>query len=72
MSQPSEKDKRRAAQGRRLAVVIALAGILSVIAPWLVQVFGLPRRFEGLFYLISLAAFFWALVVAVQIWQTRD
>ncbi|KQI68515.1 hypothetical protein SAMN05428995_103428 [Loktanella sp. DSM 29012] len=56
-------------QGRIAALVIAGAGLLAILAPWLVAVTGLAPRFEILFYLISLAAFIWSLVVTVRIWQ---
>ena len=55
--------------GRIIAVTIALAGLLAIIAPWLVTVLGLAPRFEMLFYLISLAAFIWSLVVTWKLWQ---
>ena len=56
-------------QGRIAALVIAAGGLLAILAPWLVAVLGLAPRFEILFYLISLAAFIWSLVVTVRIWQ---
>ena len=62
-----------AREGRMIAITIAIAGLLSIFAPGLVRLFGLAPRFEILFYLISLAAFFWALVVTWRLWQkTRD
>mgnify|MGYP001954922468 CR=1 FL=1 len=36
---------------------------------WLVAVLGLAPRFEILFYLISMAAFIWSLVVTWKLWQ---
>ena len=57
-------------QGRVVALVIALAGLLAILAPVLAAL-GLPERFEMLFYFASLAAFFWALVVAVRLWLSR-
>ncbi|RYH03276.1 hypothetical protein EU805_06015 [Salipiger sp. IMCC34102] len=66
MSQHTEETAR---QGRIAAIVIAAGGVLAILAPWLVAVTGLPPRFEILFYLISLAAFIWSLVVTVRIWQ---
>ena len=60
-------------QGRIAALVIAAAGLGSILAPWIVAVTGLPARYEILIYLIALAAFIWSLVVTVRIWQkTRD
>ena len=72
MREPSEQDKAFARQGRVVAVVIALGGLLAIFAPALVQVTGLPARYEMLFYFASLAAFVWALVVAIRMWRTRS
>lgn len=60
-------------QGRLAAVVIAVGGVLAIVAPWLTDILGLPVRFEMLLYLISLATFIWALAVTYQIWRkSRD
>lgn len=60
-------------QGRTIAITIAAAGMLSIFAPWLTASLGLAPRFEILFYLISLAAFIWSLVVTWKLWQkTRN
>ena len=58
-------DEARMRQGRIVALVIAGAGVLAILAPWLVQVLSLQPRFEFLFYLASLGAFVWALIVAL-------
>jgi len=56
-----------------VALVIAGAAILSIFAPVIVAALGLPARFEILLLLFALAAFIWALVVALRIWQkSRD
>ena len=55
--------------GRLIAIIIAVAGLLAILAPWLVAVLGLAPRFEILFYLISMAAFIWSLVVTWKLWQ---
>ncbi len=71
MTDHSDADIAR--QGRTIAITIAVAGLLSIFAPGLVRLLGLAPRFEILLYLISLAAFFWALVVTWRLWQkTRD
>lgn len=71
MNKPT--DQQVAAQGRQIAIVIALAGLLAIFAPVLRQALGLSPRVEMLFYLISLAAFIWSLVVTWKLWQkTRD
>ncbi|WP_375280523.1 DUF5337 family protein [Pseudooctadecabacter sp.] len=62
-----------AKQGRTAALVIAGAGLLAIFAPQLSRVFGGGVRLEMLFYLISLAAFIWSLVVTWNLWQkTKD
>ncbi|WP_299140557.1 DUF5337 family protein [uncultured Tateyamaria sp.] len=66
-------DPKLARQGRIAALVIAGAALLSIFSPVIVTGLGLPRRFEILLLLFALAAFIWALVVAVRIWQkSRD
>lgn len=68
----SELDQKLTRQGRVAGVVIAVGGLLAITAPWLTSVLGLPMRFEFLFYLISLAAFVWALAVTLQIRRKRQ
>ena len=62
-------DPELARQARMAALVIAGAGLLSIFAPQIVAGLGLAPRYVILLTLISLAAFFWALVVTVRIWQ---
>ncbi|PVA07964.1 DUF5337 family protein [Thalassorhabdomicrobium marinisediminis] len=71
MSTPD--DQKAAAQGRQIAIVIALAGLLAIFAPAITRLIGASPRVEMLFYLISLAAFIWSLVVTWNLWQkTKD
>ncbi len=56
-------------QGRIAAVVIAAAGVLAMLAPWIVAQMGLAPKYEILMYLVSMAAFIWSLVVTLKIWQ---
>ena len=66
-------DQQTAKQGRTVAIVIACAGLLSIFAPQLTRLLGATPRVEMLFYLISLGAFIWSLVVTWKLWQkTRD
>ncbi|MBY5932231.1 DUF5337 domain-containing protein [Tateyamaria omphalii] len=66
-------DPKLARQGRIAALVIAGAALLSIFAPVIVQALSLPARYEILILLFALAAFIWALVVALRIWQkSRD
>jgi len=71
MTKPT--DQEIAAQARTAALVIAGGGLLAIFAPAIVQVLGLQPRYEMLFYLMSLAAFIWSLVVTWKLWQkTRE
>ena len=72
MTGKHDTDSAFARQGRIVALVIAAAGLLSIFAPALVQLAGLPMRYEMLFYFASLAAFVWALVVALRMWRSRS
>lgn len=67
----TDPDQQMARQGRIAALVMAAAGLLAILAPAIIQSLGLTIRHEILLYLVSLAAFFWALVVTFQIWQKR-
>lgn len=71
MTKPT--DEQFAKTARTAAIVIALAGLLSIFAPQITTALGLAPRVEMLLYLISLAAFIWSLVVTWKLWQkTRD
>ena len=65
-------DQNSSKQGRVVGVVIAVGGLLAILAPWLTDILGLPVRFEMLFYFVAIGAFVWALVVALQIWRKRQ
>lgn len=66
-------DDNTARQGRIAAVVIALAGVLAMLAPWIVAQTEIAPKYEILMYLVSMAAFIWSLAVTLKIWQkTRN
>ncbi|SLN58376.1 DUF5337 family protein [Pseudooctadecabacter jejudonensis] len=65
----NKSDETTARQGRMAALVIAAGGLLAIFAPQLSRMFGGGVRLEMLFYLISLAAFIWSLVVTWNLWQ---
>lgn len=67
-----ERDKAMARKGRITGVVIALAALLSLLAPWIVHRLGLPIRYEMLIYLGAIAAFLWAFVNIYQLWRMRQ
>ncbi len=71
MTQPDPNDQAFARQARFVALVIAGAGVLAILAPWLTQALGLAPRFEFLFYLIAMGAFVWAMVVLARMWNKR-
>ena len=68
----TQMDQNSSKQGRVVGVVIAVGGLLAILAPWLTDILGLPVRFEMLFYFVAIGAFVWALVVALQIWRKRQ
>lgn len=65
----NKHDQDTARQGRIAAVVIAAAGVLAMLAPWIVVRTGLPAKYEILMYLVAMAAFIWSLVVTLKIWH---
>ena len=67
----AERDKAYARKGRTTGLVIAGGGLSAILAPWIVQLLGLPVRYEMLIYFGSLAAFFFAGVNIVQLWRMR-
>ena len=66
-----EQDKQLARQARQVALVIAGSMVTWLGAQFLGKHFGLAGRYAILFDLAALAAFFWALVVSIQIWRKR-
>ena len=65
-------DKARARQGRTVALVIAIAMLLWLLGQWLGRQLGLPDRYAFLFDFAAIAAFLWALIVAIGIWRKRQ
>ncbi len=59
-------------QARIASIVILLTFPLWMGASWLGGQMGWEARFAILFDLAALAAFFWALVVLVQVWRKRQ
>ena len=71
-TEPEATERARRRKGRMVALVIAGAGLAAILAPYLVAWMGLPLRFEFLIYFTAMAAFFWALMVSLQLWRGRD
>jgi hypothetical protein len=66
-----DDERHLAKQGRMVALVIVGTMLFWLLAQWLGPQLGLAGRFALLIDLAALAAFFWALVVAWQIWRKR-
>jgi len=61
-----------ARQARLAAIVIAVTGVLWLVAVSFGGQLGLPPRFVFLFDLAALAAFFFALVILFRVWRARQ
>ncbi|MFV0358717.1 DUF5337 family protein [Tropicimonas sp.] len=51
---------------RRVALVIAAAGLLAIFGPMIAGALGLAADYDLMFYFASLAAFVWAFAAAVR------
>ncbi len=72
MQHPGPDDRKRAAQARLVAFVIAGTMILWMGAQWLGGRLGWEARYVFLFDFAALAAFLWAIIVTYQIWRGRQ
>ena len=61
-----------AKQARLAAIVIAVTGVVWLLAVSFGGQLGLPVRFVFLFDLAALAAFFFALVILFRVWRARQ
>ena len=68
----AESQDKSSKAGQRLALVIAGTGLAWVLANMLGAHFGWPNRVRALFDLVALAAFAWAIIVAIGIWRNRQ
>ena len=66
-----EEERACARSGRRIALLIAAAGVLAVLAPWLVVKLGIAPRYEIFFYLVAMACFIFAMVNLAAMWRKR-
>jgi hypothetical protein len=71
MSDRQRQDAGLARQGRVVAVVIALSGLVALLAPWIAARLGWTLRGEMLLYLAAMGGFAWALIVTVGLWRRR-
>lgn len=69
MAQGSASDTARM---RTVAVVIAVTAVLWVGFQWLGPRLGLAGEYAFLIDLSAMAAFLWALVLAVALWRDRS
>jgi hypothetical protein len=60
-----------ARQARLAGAVVAVAMLLWLAAQWAGPKLGLAGNYAILIDLLALAAFVWALVVALRIWRRR-
>ena len=67
----SERDLARARTGRTLALVIAGVTLLWLLAQVIGPRIGLSGEYAFLFDLAAMAAYVWALIIAVRLWLTR-
>lgn len=66
------RDRDRAVKARTISIVIASTMLLWMLAQWVGGQLGLPTRYVFLFDFAALAGFFWAMVVAWQMWRGRS
>lgn len=71
MRTDAEERQAIARQGRMVAIVIAVTGLLWVAANYAGQKFGWDPSLSFLFDLAALAAFLWALIVAWRLWRRQ-
>ena len=69
MSDPDQTSKK---DGQRLALVIAVVGVLWVLANVLGSELGLSNRVRALLDLFVLAAFGWAIWRGIALWRSRN
>ncbi|GLT10562.1 DUF5337 domain-containing protein [Sulfitobacter sp. PR48] len=66
-----QSDKAQSRKGQTVALVIAGTMLIWLAANWAGPALGLPGRYALLIDFAALAALFWSLVVAYQLWQAR-
>ncbi len=64
-------DPRLARAARRAALVMAGVGVFWIAATWAGDVLGWTTRLRGLFDLVALAGFAFALYLTWQVWRLR-
>ena len=68
----TKEQKHYRKQGQTAALVIVVAGLATILAPWIVAQLGLAPRFEMLIYFAAGAAMIWSLFVTYGMWRSRQ
>jgi hypothetical protein len=71
MALSRDEEMALARQARLAGAVVAVAMLLWLAAQWAGPMLGLAGNYAILIDLLALAAFVWALVVALRIWRRR-
>lgn len=71
MKRKPEPQSAEGKQGRMIALVIALAALAHLLAPFVLDALGLDLRYANFISLCAIAAFIWSFVAAWRIWQKR-
>ena len=71
MPRNRDEDLALARQARLAGAVVAVAMLVWLLAQWAGPQLGIAGNYALLIDLLALAAFVWALVVAVRIWHRR-
>ncbi len=72
MANPDPRDIKRAAQTRKVALVIAGTMVLWLLVQMIGAQYGWPVEYTLLVDLAAAAGFIWALIVTYQIWRARS
>lgn len=66
-----DDEQAKQLQMRKIAVVMAVAGVFWTVMQWLGPRLGLAGEYAFLIDLAAIGAFVWALVLALSLWRRR-
>ena len=69
--EPTEIDRKTAAQAKRVGIVIAVTTVVWLLVQEIGRQYDWAGRWAYLFDFAALAAFIWALVTTYKIWRMR-